>query len=235
MKSSTVEVAANDGGKFKAHLAEPEGAAKAGVVVLQEIFGINANIRGVAAWLAESGYAAIAPDLFWRQEPGVELNPANADDRERATTLMKGVDPALAVADALAAASTLKSRLGGSARIGAAGYCFGGKLAFLLATRPEISACVSYYGVAIQASLNSAAHLCRPLLLHIAGNDHLCPPEAQQAIKQAFKDKSDLVTIMEYPGAAHAFARRGGAAFDAQSAQRADGATLAFLDQHLRV
>lgn len=233
MTSSRIDVDLPSGDKMPAYLASPEGeAAASGVVLLQEIFGINANMRAVADDYASRGIVAIVPDLFWRQEPGVELDPSSAADRDRATELMKGMDQPQAVEDALGAAAYLRAMDGGPAKVGAVGYCLGGKLAFLLATRSGIDAAVSYYGVAIQASLDKASDLQAPLLLHIAGEDHLCPPEAQAKIKDALASVED-VTVMDYPGVGHAFARRGGQGYDAASAERADGATAAFLQQHL--
>ena len=233
MTSSRIAVDLPSGERMPAYLAIPEGGtAASGVVLLQEIFGINANMRGLADDYAARGVVAIVPDLFWRQEPGVELDPSNAADRDRATDLMKGLDQPQAVEDALAAARYLRTMEGGAAKIGAVGYCLGGKLAFLMATCPGVDAAVSYYGVAIQASLDKAKELQSPLLLHIAGEDHLCPPDAQARIKETFAPIAD-VTIMDYPGVGHAFARRGGQGYDAASAERSDNATAAFLRKHL--
>ena len=233
MSSTRIDIDLPSGERMPAYLARPDGeGATAGVVLLQEIFGINANMRGVADDYAARGVVAIVPDLFWRQEPGVELDPSSAADRDRATELMKGLDQPQAVEDALAAAAYLRKMDGGPARVGAVGYCLGGKLAFLMAARPGVDAAVSYYGVAIQASLDKAHELQAPLLLHIAGEDHLCPPEAQARIRETFAPISD-VTVMDYPGVGHAFARRGGQGYDAASAERADSATAAFLAKHL--
>ena len=201
-------------------------------MLLQEIFGLNANIRAIADGYAARGYSVVAPDLFWRQEPGVQLDPANAADRDRATALMKGLDQRLVVADALAAASYLSALKGASGKVGAVGYCLGGKLAYLLAAHPEIHSAVSYYGVAIQAELGAAADIACPLLLHIAMDDHLCPPLAQSAIREAL-GPVEGVEILEYPGVGHAFARRGGPGFNAVAAERADMATAAFLTHTL--
>ena len=233
MTSTRIGIDLPSGEQMGAYLARPDGTATGmGVVLLQEIFGINANMRGVADDYAARGIAAIVPDLFWRQEPDVELDPSSAADRDRATELMKGLDQPQAVQDALAAAAYLRAMDGGPAKVGAVGYCLGGKLAFLMAAEPGVDAAVSYYGVAIQASLDKAPALRCPLLLHIAAEDHLCPPEAQAKIKETFAPVPG-VTIMEYPGVGHAFARRGGQSYDAASAERADGATAAFLQSHL--
>ena len=234
MGSNWIEIDLSAGGRLPCYLAEPDGGeAMQGVVLLQEIFGINATMRAIADDYAARGIRAIAPDLFWRQAPRVDLDPASATDRDRATELMKGLDQPQAVEDALAAAAFLRDRAPVGARVGAVGYCLGGKLAFLMATRPGIDAAVSYYGVAIQASLDQADKLRSPLLLHIAGEDHLCPPDAQARIKDAMASRPD-VTIMDYPGVGHAFARRGGQAFDAASAERADTATAGFLRDALQ-
>lgn len=233
MTSSTVALTSKDGGQFSAYLAVPDTANGAAIVVLQEIFGINANIRGIADGFARAGYLAIAPDLFWRQEAGVELDPASEADRERAIALLKGFDQAHAVDDALVAAEYVKGLPGTTGKVGAVGYCLGGKLAYLLAACPGIDAAVSYYGVMIQSALDRVSDVRCQLLLHIAAADHLCPPEAQTAIADAVAPHSNRITLMHYAGVGHAFARRGSAAFDAISAERADAATLELVRSEL--
>lgn len=228
MSHLNVELVSHDGQKFGAYLATPTRPTGGSVVVLQEIFGINANVRSIADDFAAAGYYAIAPDLFWRQEVGVELNPGQEADREKATALLKGLDLPNAVADALIAADYAGSLPNANGKVAAVGYCLGGKLAYILATKPSIAAAASYYGVAIQASLDKVPEIKAPLLLHIAEQDHLCPPEAQTEIEEAMA-ASDLVTVLRFPGVGHAFARRGGATFDAASAERADKATADLL------
>lgn len=226
MTGQTIEIQPG----FSAYLARPAGTPKAGVVVLQEIFGVNVSMRAAADWLASEGYAAIVPDLFWRQQPGVELDPANPSDRDVATRLMQGVDLASALDDAAAAATFIRGAVKTSF-VGAIGYCFGGKLAFLSATGSAIDVAISYYGVAIQSSLDRVADLRVPLLLHIAAEDHLCPPEAQVQIRAAMAGRPGLVSIMDHPGVGHAFARRGAPSLDPGAAAQADAATLTFLDR----
>ncbi|MGC4028104.1 MAG: dienelactone hydrolase family protein [Steroidobacteraceae bacterium] len=232
MHSSFVEISARDGGKFEAYLAVPAKPRGPVVVVLQEIFGINPNIRAVADSLAARGFIAIAPDLFWRQQRRVSLDPASAADREQATALMKGLDERLAVEDSLAAASHGRSISGENGKVGVVGYCMGGKLAYLLSMEPAVDAAVSYYGVGIQRALDIASRVRAPLLLHVAEEDHLCPPEAQAAIASAL-GATKLAAIMSYAGAGHAFARAGGAGFIATAAARADEASAEFLKRHL--
>jgi len=231
MVASTVTLRTESGSTFNAYLAEPKRPNGAGVVVLQEIFGVNANMRLAADALAAAGFTAIVPDLFWRQEPGVELDPAT--DRDRATELMKGLDPGLAVQDALWAANYVRMFDGANGKVGAVGYCLGGKLAYLLSMKAGIDAAASYYGVGIQGGLDQMGAVRCPLLLHVAEEDQLCPPEAQAAIEQAAGAHSKRVKVMRYPGVGHAFARRGSPVFDQQSAERADTATIELLRTHL--
>jgi carboxymethylenebutenolidase len=233
MTASMIQLSSDADKVFRAYLAVPKQSSGHAVVILQEIFGINANIRGVADDYATAGYIAIAPDLFWRQHPGVELDPGKPADRESATTLMKGLDQSLAVADALVAAAHVRALPGFEGKVGAVGYCLGGKLAYLLAARSGIDAAVSYYGVGIQGALDEVPRLKSRILLHIAGQDHLCPPEAQASIKKALASLGNRALIMDYPAAGHAFARRGGASYDDSSALRANEATHQFLAAEL--
>ncbi len=235
MPATVVQLAEGTGKAFTGYLALPKRPIGPALVILQEIFGINANVRAIADGYADAGYIAIAPDLFWRQKPNVELDPGSAEDREQATAFLKGLDVPLAVSDSLTAAAHARSVQGASGKVGAVGYCLGGKLAYLLATHEGIDAAVSYYGVGIQGALDQAPKVQCPLLLHIAAEDALCPPPAQASIKQAMAPLGKQVVIMDYPGVGHAFARRGGSGFDARSASRADGATVSFLASQLGV
>lgn len=236
MTHSIVKVTAADGGVFNAYLAAPATLVSGGVgivVVLQEIFGVNANIRGIADDFAAQGYYAIAPDIFWRLEPGVDLDPASAEAREKATGLLKTLDVEAAVDDAAAALAYARGLPGASGAAAAVGYCLGGKLAYLLGARGALDATVSYYGVGIQADLDKAPQLKGKVLLHIAGEDHLCPPEAQDRITATLAPLGDRVRVINHPGVGHAFARRGGSGFDAAAAATADQATAALLSETL--
>jgi carboxymethylenebutenolidase len=231
MAASMVSLRTDAGSLFGAYLAKPDRPNDAGVVILQEIFGVNANMRSVADAWASAGFTAIVPDLFWRQQPGVELDPAT--DRERATELMRGLDSDLAVQDALLAADYVRSLPAANGKVGAVGYCLGGKLAYLLSMQAGIDAAASYYGVALQGALDRIDAVRAPLLLHIAEEDSLCPPEAQAAIEQAAAQHRDRITVIRYPRVGHAFARRGGPTFDRAAAERADAATTQLLRTNL--
>ncbi len=236
MSHSIVQVTAADGGQFNAYLSTPDALPPQGagvVVVLQEIFGVNANVRGIADDFAAQGYYAIAPDIFWRQEPGVDLDPASPEAREAATALLKGLDVERAVDDAAATLAFARGLPGASQAAAAVGYCLGGKLAYLLAARGDLDAAVSYYGVGIQGELDRIPQLKGKVLLHIAGEDHLCPVDAQIRIEAAMAALGERGQVINHPGVGHAFARRGGAGFDAKAAGTADRATAILLAEAL--
>jgi carboxymethylenebutenolidase len=199
--------------------------------VLQEIYGVNRFLRGVADWYAAHGFVALVPDLFWRIQPGIELTD-KGDDWKRAIELYQQIDEAKAVEDAAATLEFLRKHPACSGRAGALGFCMGGNLAYLLSVRYRPDCAVGYYGVSIEKSLDEAKHLNNPLLLHIGGQDKFCPPEAQAQIHAAL-DANPLVAIHDYPDMDHAFARSGGEHYDAAAAELANLRSLEFLVSHL--
>src|SRR5437763_6965809 len=194
-------------GEFEAYVALPAAGFGPGVVVLQEIFGVNEFLRGIADWYAAHGFVAICPDLFWRQERGVQLTDSDADF-QKAIQRYQGLDEAKAVEVSAAAIDFLRQHPACSGRAGAVGFCLGGNLAWLLSARFQPDCAVEYYGVSSEKSLNEASGLASPLMLHIAGKDDHCPPEAQKQIHAAL-DSNPRVTIHEYPESEHAFSRPG--------------------------
>lgn len=231
MTGSYRDVPIADGGAMSAYyVPAASGPAKALLIVFQEIFGVNANMRQTAEAFAARGFDVVVPDLFWRQEPGVELDPAT--DHARAMALMQGLDQEKAIDDAFAAAAFVQQSEGASAKLVAVGYCLGGRLAYLAAMRPNLRAAVSYYGVAIEHALGRASELQVPLLLHIGLEDALCPLAARTAIRDAL-DPLPGVQILEYANAGHAFARYGSPARHPASADKADTETVRFLDEQV--
>ena len=200
------------------------------LVVIQEIFGVNPVMRDLCDGFAAQGFKAICPDLFWRLQPGVQLTDKTEAEWKQAFDLMTRFDPDAGVADI--AATLDHGRRAGSGKAGAVGYCLGGFLAFLTACRTDADASISYYGVNLQEKLDEAATLSKPLMLHIAGEDEYVPPEAQKQIMDELSDNKH-VTIHHYPGRDHAFAREGGAHFNAEDAALANARTAAFLERHL--
>jgi carboxymethylenebutenolidase len=221
-----------DGGEVDAYMALPANGYGPGIVVLQEIFGVNQYMREVCDWYAAHGFVAICPDLFWRQERGIQLTDKSEAEWQKAFELYQGLDEAKAVEDSAAAADFLRAHSTCSGRVGAVGFCLGGNLAWLLSVRFRPDCAVGYYGVSIEKTLSEAKDLDSPLMLHIAGKDRYCPPEAQQQIHAAL-DENPLVTIRDYPDQDHAFGRPGGEHYDAPAAELANLRTLEFFVRNL--
>jgi carboxymethylenebutenolidase len=223
---------AGEYGSFGGYLATPAAGRGPGLVVIQEIFGVNAVMRAMADEYAASGFIALVPDLFWRIEPGVQLTDKTDAEWQRAFGLMKRFDAGLGVKDIQAAITHIRGLAGCTGRAGAVGYCLGGLLAYLTACRTDSDASVGYYGVNIQSMLDEAKNIRKPLLLHIAEKDEYTPPEAQKQIVDALAGNR-LVTIHRYPEMDHAFARPEGAHYDRANAGLANGRTVTFLRQYL--
>ena len=219
-------------GAFSAYVARPAGARAPAVVVIQEIFGVNRVMREVCDRLAGAGYLAVCPDLFWRLEPDVDITDQSKAEWDKAFDLMTRFDVDQGVEDVRATIDQVRGSDGCIGKVGAVGYCLGGRLAYLTATRTDSDASVGYYGVGIEAYLGEAEKLAHPLMLHIAEEDGFVPKDAQAFIIGALKDRPE-VTLHTYPGCDHAFARPGGAHYDAKAAAEADGRTLAFFRQNL--
>jgi carboxymethylenebutenolidase len=228
-----VEIATLDGeGSFKAWLAEPEGTPRGAIVVIQEIFGVNEGIRRKADHLASLGYLGIAPDLFWRLEPRIELNPDEPAEFTQALGLMQRFDQDKGVADIEATIRDARSRLPAGGKVGAVGYCLGGRLAFMTSARTDVDASAAYYGVGLEGLMGEKHAIARPLLLHIAGADHFVTPDKQRLIHEGLDDHP-RVTIYDYPGEDHGFAAEMGKRRSANAALLADSRTEAFFAEHL--
>jgi len=218
-------------GAFAGYLACPAAGNGAGIVVIQEIFGVNTFVRSVADSFAARGYFALAPDLFWRLEPGVQLDSTNEAEQKRAFELMGKFNVDLGIKDIEAAINHLRGTEACS-KVGAVGFCLGGLLAYLAAARTDADASVGYYGVNIQERLDAAANIRKPLMLHIAEKDKHVPPAAQKRIAEGLTGNPH-VTICVYPEMEHAFARPGGEHYDQANAELANGRTATFFRQHL--
>jgi carboxymethylenebutenolidase len=228
---TTTAIAALDGsGSFNAYCAAPESDAKAAIIVIQEIFGVNQGIRQKCERWAALGYLAIAPDLFWRVEPGVDLDPDVPDQFQKALGLMGRFDQTQGVADIEATIRTARERIGG--KVGVVGYCLGGRLAFMTAARTDVDASVGYYGVGIDGLLGEKHGIARPVLLHVAAEDHFVD-KAAQARMHAGLDDHPRVTIVDYPGVDHGFATEIGKRRSEDAAQAADKRTAEFFATNL--
>ena len=211
---------------FAGYMALPPGGSGPGLVLWQEIFGVNEHIRAVAEQYALDGFVVLAPDTFWRQAPRVELGYAG-DDRTRAMTLMQGYGAADALTDIHAAVSTLRARPEITAGVGSFGYCMGGRLAYLAAATAGVDAAVAFYGGGIHTELERAAAITCPVQFHYAEHDDHIPLEAVERVRAAVAGKDAEVHV--YPGAMHGFNCWARASYHAPSAALAHGRALAFL------
>lgn len=219
-------------GAFSAYVARPAQPPSAAVVVIQEIFGVNQVMREITDGLAAQGFLAICPDLFWRIEPGIELTDHSDAEWQRAFTLFNAFDVDAGIQDIAATISAIRQDPACNGKVGAVGFCLGGLLAYLTATRTDIDAAAAYYGVGVDGRLAEADKLTRPLLMHIAEEDGFVPKEAQALIINALKNNK-LVEIHTYPGCDHGFARTGGQHYDADAAALAGQRTLDFFRKTL--
>lgn len=221
-----------DGGTMGAYVALPVNLPAPGIVIAQEIFGVNGFLRSKADELAAQGFVVVVPDLFWRIEPGVQLTDKSKEEWDKAFALMNAFNIDQGVEDLEDVTLAMREDTRTNGFIGCIGYCLGGKLAFLMATRTGVNASVSYYGVGLDALLDEAEYIEEPLMMHIAEEDKFVSKEAQSRIKAALQD-DPLVTIHTYPGMDHAFTRTGGEHYDAAAAAIANERTVAFLKEAL--
>ncbi len=231
---ANITIAARDGsGTFSAYIAYPAQTPAPAVVVIQEIFGVNADIRAKCDEWAAQGYVAIAPDLFWRQEANVDLTDKTQAEWDKALALLGGFDLDRGVDDLAATPDIVRADPACNGRAGCVGYCLGGRLAYLMAARTNIDASVGYYAIALDTMLDEAAHIKNPLLLHVAELDKFVPPVARDAVLAHFKGHT-LVKTELYAGVDHAFARKNGQHYDAAAATLADARTRDFFARHLK-
>lgn len=226
------QIQAHDEGQFSAYVAHPDKEPTAAVIMIQEIFGINQEMRDKCEIFADRGYLAIAPDLFWRIEPGIELVDSEPQELERAFQLFGEFDVEMGIKDLQSTLSYVRSHDKCNGKVGCVGYCLGGKLSYMLAAESDIDAAVSYYGVGIESMLDKAQNITQPILLHIAGNDEFVPPDAQEKIIEHMKDH-DTAETYRYAGMDHAFTRIKGMHYNEEAAKLANDRTYSFLKENL--
>lgn len=219
-------------GDFAAYVARPKADRAPAVVVIQEIFGVNAVMRQTCDSLADQGFLAVCPDLFWRIEPGIDITDQTQAEWKRAFELFNAFDVDMGVRDIRATIDQVRQDGACTGKVGAVGYCLGGLLAFLTAARTDSDASVGYYGVNIEARTAEADKLAHPLMLHIAEEDQFVPKPAQALVIGALKNHPQ-VELHCYPGRDHAFARPGGEHYHEADATLANQRTLDFFKTHL--
>jgi carboxymethylenebutenolidase len=220
-------------GAFGAYVSRPAVSPAPAVVVLQELFGVNADIRKTCDELAEQGFVAVAPDLFWRQEPGVDLSVTSDGDWQHGLRLYQAYDRdagARDVRDTVNVAAKLPECAG---KVAVLGYCLGALMVWLTAVRYRVDAAVAYHGGDTEKYLGEIGGLHAPLLMHLAEEDEFISKPAQAEIKAALAKKSNT-TVYSYPGQNHAFSRHGGAHYNAEAATLAHKRTYEFLARQLR-
>lgn len=218
--------------QFDAYVARPKGIPKAAIIVIQEIFGVNEGIRTKCDNWAKAGYLCYAPDLFWRIEPHIELDPDVEAELQQGFELFGKFDQDQGIRDIEATIKAARAELGGTGKVGCVGYCLGGRLAFMAACRTDGDAFVGYYGVGIDELLNEQHAIGKPVLLHIPTADHFVSPEIQAAMHSGLADNRH-VTLYDYEGLDHGFAAEMGNRRDDAAAQLADSRTAEFFLSHL--
>src|SRR5580700_6538114 len=220
-------------GAFAAYIARPKTSPAPAVVVLQEVFGVNADIRRHCDELAEQGFLAVAPDLFWRQEPGVDLSVTSEADWQHGLRLYQAYDRDAGVRDVKDTLDAVAKLPDCTGKVAVQGYCLGALMTFLTAVRCHVDAAVAYHGADTEKYLGEVDNLSAPLLMHLGEEDEFISKAAQAGIKAALASKPNT-TVYSYPGQRHAFARHNGAHYNAAAATLANGRTREFLHQQLR-
>ncbi len=218
-------------GSIPLYVVKPAGTPRGAVIVIQEIFGINPGIKQKADDWAAQGYLAVAPDVFWRQEPGLEFNPDVPEEFQKAVGYMMKHDFDLGIQDVEAVIHWIR-REQGVAKVGLVGFCMGGKIAYMAAARTDLDASVGYYGVGIDQMLNESHAIAKPLLLHVPTADGFVPAAAQKAMHDGL-DGNAHVTLYDYEGLDHGFADTFGARRDEAGAKLADKRTEEFFAANL--
>ncbi|HYZ25015.1 MAG TPA: dienelactone hydrolase family protein [Rhodopila sp.] len=224
----SLTITATDGaGSFNAYVAEPKARPAGAVVLIQEIFGVNQAMRDIAAWVADLGFIAVCPDLFWRIEPGIDITDKTEAEWKRAFELFQKFDQAKGIEDLKATVAAARKLNGCNGKVATMGYCLGGRLAFMMAEQSDADANVSYYGVGLDNLLGELGKVTKPLLVHIADKDEFFPAEGRAKVVEAAKGHPQI-RCYTYP-ADHAFARVGGTHWHGLSATIANGRSAELL------
>jgi carboxymethylenebutenolidase len=227
----TLEVNTPDG-TFKAYIARPAILPAPAIVVVQEIFGVNADLRDTCDELAKQGYFALSPDLFWRMEPGVDLSDQTEAEWKKGFSLYTAFDYPSGVSDIAATLQLARTLSGSSGKVGLMGYCLGGLMTFLTTARRGADASVVFYGGNTEKHLDEARNIKNPLMMHLGEEDEYISKAAQTAIIAALAGNT-FCQVLTYPGCSHAFARHRGIHFDKNAAELANRRTAEFFQRHL--
>lgn len=219
-------------GEFDAYVARPERPRGAAIVVLHEVFGVNGDMRATCDELASAGFLAVCPELFWRQARGVDLSVSSGSDWQKGLAFYRAYDLDAGVRDIEATLVSAADAAGVTRGVGVLGYCLGGLLAYLTATRTRVEASVAFHGGRTDEFLDEAGDLDAPVQFHLADEDEFITPEAQRRIVDAVAG-NPRVEVHRYAGCRHAFSRHGGAHFDPAAARLSRSRTLEFFARNL--
>lgn len=220
---ATISIKASDGsGSFNALIVEPKAKPAGVVVLIQEIFGVNDAMRAAAAWVADMGFIAVCPDLFWRIEPGIDITDKSEAEWKRAFELFQQFDRPKGIEDLKTTVAVARKLPGANGKVGTMGYCLGGAAAFMMAEQSDADINVSYYGVGLDTLLADLAKVTKPLIVHVADQDEFFPPEGRAKLVAATRNHP-LIRTYVYPNANHAFARVGGVHWNGRAATIANG------------
>lgn len=225
MSNRYIQIKSHDGGTFDAYLAVPAAGLGPAIVILQEIFGVNKSLRNVVDFYAEEGYVAIAPDLFWRFAPHIELSHS-PEEFQKAFDYYQRFDVDTAIKDIAKTMEAVRGLAECNGKVAALGFCLGGKLAYLTAARTAVDCAVSYYGVSIEQSLQEAAKIRCPMVFHFGEADQFVPLSTVVQVRAAFSSR-DNIEIYTYPSAAHAFASKDRESFNKPAALMAHSRSIA--------
>ncbi|GAA3958659.1 dienelactone hydrolase family protein [Allohahella marinimesophila] len=228
-----MQITADDGHRFDAYAVAPDTRSRRpALILLQEIFGVNHEMRRLTEKYAQLGYHAVCPDLFSRLEPNIQLTDNTDEEWQQAFDYMNRFDIDRGIKDVQACISQVRELPGCNGRVGAVGFCLGGKLAYLTASRTDIDASTGYYGVALETLLDERENIKSPLMLHFAELDGFSSRDAREKVFASLATRSHI-DLHLYKGVDHAFARHGGQNYDAQQAEIANERTAVFLDRAL--
>lgn len=228
-----VKIQTPSGESFGAYIAMPALTPAPAIIMIQEIFGVNKEMRDKCGELAALGYIAICPDLFWRIEPDIQLTDQIEEQLQHAFQLFGAFDQDMGMKDLAATLDYIRADKACNGKVGCMGYCLGGKMAYRMAAETDIDAAVSYYGVGLETMLDKAENFSAPVLLHIAGEDAFVPKDAQEKIIETMTD-NNFASAYRYAGMDHAFARGNGLHYNKEAATLANSRSYEFLDTHLK-
>ena len=226
-----VNINAEENGSFQAYFASADGKAP-GLVLIQEIFGVNKVMRDLADWYSSFGYHVLCPDIFWRIETGVDITDQTKEEWKKAFDLFGKFNVDQGINDLITSLNYLRNLDNCNGKVGTVGYCLGGKLSYLLSCRSNADCNVSYYGVGLEDLLNESENIKTPYLSHIAEKDRFVPKAAQQKILSNLST-NNFCDLYIYPNQEHAFARAGGEHYNQDAAHLANGRTKTFFEKNL--